>query len=194
MPSPFSIPIPFPLLIFAIVASRYVFVGLIGVFWVGAVVFIRRERMGLSQTLSPSASVHVQRAAILLMYICGAAILIFWAEFNAYVVFTCAAGLLFFVLGFVLTSIIYRNSCPLLWNGVFFLMAVGLLTLQRLDPALARNQLTWFCVGLAAVLLIPLAMRFYALLEKLELFYAALGLGLLLLPSILGSRIRGATA
>lgn len=105
---------------------------------------------------------------------------------------TGVAALLFFIFAFISSGIIYKDSDPYVWNSVFFLMSIGLVTLQRLNPNLAAKQLVWFCIGYLALLFIPIILNLFNNLYMLWPVFLILGLFLLASPFFLGSEHGGA--
>jgi len=87
---------------------------------------------------------------------------------------------------------IYKGSCPLIWNGMYFLLTTGLIMLWRLDQGLASRQLIWFFVGAFAMFSMPLFLKLIPKFEKLEPLYFIAGLGLLFLPFFIGTPEYGA--
>lgn len=100
--------------------------------------------------------------------------------------------LIFIVLGNIIVSLIYKNSCPLLWNGIFFLMSLGIAELYRLTPHLAKKQFVWFILGFCICLIIPIILNILPRLNLFKYLYLFLGLSLLLATLLIGIENGGA--
>lgn len=100
--------------------------------------------------------------------------------------------LIFIVLGNIIVSLIYKNSCPLLWNGIFFLMSLGIAELYRLNPHLAKRQFVWFILGFCICLIIPIILNILPRLNLFKYLYLFLGLSLLLATLLIGIENGGA--
>lgn len=102
-----------------------------------------------------------------------------------------AGGFVFFIYAFMASNLIFKNSCPLLFNGCFFLLDVSLIMLQRLSPKLVKSQLIWIFVGFTLSLFLPLAFKYIKKIETYKNFYAIIGILILMLPSFF-ERVLGA--
>lgn len=100
--------------------------------------------------------------------------------------------LIFILLGNFLACMIYKNSCHLLWNGIFFLLSIGIVTLYRLNPYLAKKQLVWFVLGFLICLTIPVILNILPRLNLFKNLYLLVGLSLLLTTLIMGTEDGGA--
>jgi hypothetical protein len=100
-------------------------------------------------------------------------------------------GLGILILGFIIARFFFKGSCPLMWNGMLFLMDIGLITLQRVDPQAALHQALCMAIGLVATLAVPLAFMIIPKFEKLEFIYLLAGLALVVLPFLIGNRQNG---
>jgi cell division protein FtsW (lipid II flippase) len=112
--------------------------------------------------------------------------------FETAVLVTGAIALGYYILAWILAAIVYRDSCPLMWNCVFFLMSIGLIMLERINHETAIRQLGWFFVGFGLALIIPLFLKIVPRFEKLEIIYLVAGFGLLLSPLVVGLAQYGA--
>ncbi len=176
-----------------IILCRYLFVIYIGYFLFEGVSYILDER-GI-RPASPWLSVAKQRVAIVFMHLTAFLILAYVPNtyaFNRQILILGGLGLLFILCGHVAVDKMYKHSCPLMWNGMFFLMDTGFIMLVRLNPALGERQLLWFLIGFIAMLLIPLFFRFIPKFERLMPVYVVASFVLLLLPLLLGERQFGA--
>jgi len=82
------------------------------------------------------------------------------------------------VAGPILIRRIYKKSCPLITNAMFFLLSLGFVMQHRLNPTLATRQLIFAAIGLAASLFLPLFFRIFRNFQRAEKLYIILCLGL----------------
>lgn len=177
-----------------IMLSRYLFVFYIGFFLWQGVVYVAYEQGGYLG--SPHKAVSIQRLLIIVFHITAFLILSFNREARIYdwqIVLFGAAGLAFILIALHLLDRYYYEGCPLVWTGMLFLMDISLVTLQRLDGALARKQLIWMCLGVVGMLLLPLFFRLIPRFEVFEWAYIIVCYGLLLCTKFFGTEVYGST-
>ncbi|MDR3239188.1 MAG: FtsW/RodA/SpoVE family cell cycle protein [Clostridiales bacterium] len=177
---------------FVIIVCRYLFVLNILYFLLEGVAFLLDERN--IREWDRNDAITKQKGILILTHLTGFLLLGYKQGsyiFDWNVLVMGAASLAFLLVGLPLVKLVYKNSCPLMWNGVFFLLDLGLITLQRLDPDIARRQLIFIGAGFAAMLLIPLVFKMIPKWEKLEPVYLILSFLLLLLPFFLGKLTYG---
>ena len=99
----------------------------------------------------------------------------------------CFAGHLF--LRFTLP-----HADPYLFPLVAILASVGIVMIYRIDEDLARDQATWFVVGLIVFAATIIFVRDYRVLERYRYTIALVGIVLLLLPRVpgIGAQVNGA--
>jgi len=173
--------------------SRYLFVFYIVYFLWQGVRYIAYER-GVWQG-SAFLATSKQRIVVIFMHITAFLILAYEPgtfSFDYDALIYAAGSLVLLIAMNVGAGRIYKGSCPLIWNGVYFLLTTGLIMLWRLDQSLASRQLIWFFVGAAAMFLMPLFLKLIPKFEKLEPLYLGVGLGLLILPFLIGTPEYGA--
>ena len=172
--------------------SRYLFIFYILYFLWQGVRYLLNER-GLKLYTPPSPSVK-QRVCIILFHVTGYLILAYKPDqftFNTQTLITGFSGLLFFAGSFLIVKLFFNKSCPLIWNGMFFLLDIGFVMLQRINPETAQKQLMYACIGILAVLLAFLAFIIISRMEKLAYLYLGISLILLILPFFIGDRANG---
>ena len=83
---------------------------------------------------------------------------------------------------------------PYLFPLMALLAAFGLIVIYRIDETLARDQATWFVLGLLLFALTIHFLRDYELLERYRYLIATLGIALLLAPRLpgIGQQVNGA--
>ena len=172
---------------FLIVLSRYLFIGGIGLFLWSGIVYIAYEQGGFLG--SPVTAVSLQKGIVIGMHLL--AFLILTARTGFAAAGFGLAGLIFLLIAWWLLDHIYYDGCPLLINGMLFLMDVGLIFLWRLEPPLAQRQLIWMTLGLTCICLLPYIMKIIPHTEKLEWLYVVLIYGLLLATHFFGEEKGG---
>ena len=177
-----------------VILSRYLFFGYILVFILNCIRYLCREAGILKR--ERRVSVLPGRTMIMLMHITAFMILSYDSDaiaFRKELLIIMAAGFAFLLLAYFAVYRIYKNSCPLIWNCVIFLMDISLIMLSRLNPELALRQLMWMCVGFAVSVLIPLGIKLIPRFEMFETIYIILSFVLLLSTLILGETHYGST-
>ena len=172
-----------------VIAARYFFVFYIAYFLWQGVCYILIERGKLNK----DKKIPIIKQKITIIFIHVKAFLILAYSGGPYLIFnitTLTVGIiwmLFFLIFYWLVKKFYKNSCPLIWNGLFFLTCISAITLMRLSPSLAHRQLLWLVVAFSTMLVLPIIVRILPKLEKLELIYLVGGLGLLSSTFVFGS-------
>jgi cell division protein FtsW (lipid II flippase) len=92
----------------------------------------------------------------------------------------------------VILRITLPHADPYLFPLVALLASFGLVMIYRIDQDLAREQAQWFVVGLAFFAVTVVALRDYRVLERYRYLIALSGIGLLMLPRLVGSPVNGA--
>lgn len=98
------------------------------------------------------------------------------------------------LLAHVVLRIRLPDADPYVLPIVAVLAGIGLVVIYRLNETLARDQATWFVIGLIAFTLTILFLRDYRVLERYRYVIAAGSILLLLLPRIpgIGAQVNGA--
>jgi cell division protein FtsW (lipid II flippase) len=133
-----------------------------------------------------------QRSSIVATHVLGFALLTAKGPgFNLEALKLGGYGLAILILGFALARFFFKGSCPLMWNGMFMLMDIGLITLARLDPGGVPHQALCMAIGLGATLAVPIVFMIIPKFEKLEFIYLLAGMTLVVLPFFIGNRQNG---
>ena len=178
---------------FIVILSRYTFIFYIAFFLLQGFNYILAERK--IRQIDKFGAVIKQRVVLFLMHLNASMILSYSPKemaFDKEALFVLSAGFLLFLAMSFLVDKIYKGCCPLINNGVLFLMNVSLIVLFRLSPNLAQRQLIWFFIGFIIMFFVPLVLKIIPRFEKLEIVYYLTGLGLLLATSIVGRKEFGA--
>ena len=98
------------------------------------------------------------------------------------------------LLAHVVVRIRLPDADPYVLPIVAVLAGIGLVVIYRLNETLARDQATWFVIGLIAFTLTIVLLRDYRVLERYRYVIAAGSILLLLLPRIpgIGAQVNGA--
>lgn len=81
---------------------------------------------------------------------------------------------------------------PYLLPLVGVLVAIGLVELSRIDPALARDQAIWITVGAAVFIAVLVLLRDHRSLQHYSYLIGLTAVGLLVVTMLFGTRINGA--
>ncbi|MEA4815659.1 MAG: FtsW/RodA/SpoVE family cell cycle protein [Lachnospiraceae bacterium] len=171
--------------------SRYLFIFYIGLFIFESAIFIVKRK---SDESSLKVAMSVQRLVIVFMHLTAFLILSYVPgefKFDIYTLIMAAASLIFLLIANHFALKIYAGSRVLLWNSVFFLLDVGIITLYRLTPKLAIKQLLWMIVGFIIMILIPYVLRFIKKIYNYEYFFIAFALILICLTLYKGEASGG---
>ncbi len=97
-----------------------------------------------------------------------------------------------FFLAHVVLRFFRPEADPLLLPLAAALCGLGAVLLFRLNPHMARLQMIWLAVGLAAMLALAAALKDYRVLARYRYTLAVAGLALLLSTMVLGREVNGA--
>jgi cell division protein FtsW (lipid II flippase) len=103
-----------------------------------------------------------------------------------------AASFAYLIFGNLIVRKIYKNASELLYNGVFFLMDMGLVMLYRLNPDYAVKQLIWNIVGFVIMAALPPILTVLPRLDKFRTLYFVFSVLMLGATLIVGSTEYGA--
>lgn len=173
--------------------SRYIFVIYLAIFLAAGFLICLSERNIIC--INDNMCLLIQRLIIFFFHTSAFIILSFNKEnntLNLNVVLFFFITLTFIILGNIIACKFYKNSCHLIWNGIFFLMSIGITMLYRLNTELATRQFIWFILGLSICLIIPILLNILPRLNMFKYLYLFLGLSLLLATLLLGVEDGGA--
>ena len=173
--------------------SRYIFVIYLAIFLLAGFLICLSERNIIH--INSNICLLVQRLIIFFFHTLAFIILSFNKENNSLnlnVVLFFLITVSFIILGNIIAYKLYKNSCHLIWNGIFFLMSIGITMLYRLNPSLAIRQFVWFILGFSICLIIPMLLNILPRLNMFKYLYLFLGLSLLLATLLLGVEDGGA--
>lgn len=135
-----------------------------------------------------AASVNSQYTAVFLFHINAYLILVLSDPYSASsLIRTGTETFVFLCIAFIATKRLYPNSSHILWNGVFFLSDIGIITLRTLNPSLSEKQLVWHIAGFLFALALPALLDRLPRLDRFKNFYIALAIVLLFATLIFGS-------
>ena len=177
-----------------VILSRYFFVLLIAIFArqsiKGAIAINNDDYAQLRR------SAFSQRAVIIFMHALAFFILSFdmgTSMFDYYTLGFAGVSVAVLVLGSLIAEKIYKNSCPIIWNCVVFLLDISLISIYRINTNSAELQLVWIAVAFGLMVVVPIALKILPSIEKMTILYFAASFGLMLLPFFFGVTIHGAT-
>jgi len=177
-----------------IILSRYFFVLLIAIFaWqsIKGAIAINKDDF---QTLRRTA--FSQRAVIIFTHALAFSILSFDRQEGLFDYHTLAfAGItvVVLVIGSLIAEKIYKNSCPIIWNCIVFLLDLSLISIYRIDPSLAERQLLWVSVAFGCMIIVPVALKILPIIDKMTYLYFIASFVLILSPFFIGRTVFGAT-
>lgn len=172
--------------------SRYLFIFYIALFLWQSFVYIMNEQG--KKLGNPKQAVSIQRIIIMFLHITAFLILAYKPgefSFDVQALFVGGGGLIFLATANFAIGRVYKQSCPIIWNSMFFLLDTGLIMIQRLDPRLASKQLIWMAIGFFIMLLIPFVLRMIPRFEVFENLYIILSIALIASTLFLGSKEYG---
>ncbi len=173
--------------------SRYIFIIYISMFLlIGFLICIKEKNIINVDTKN---LLRLQRLIIFFFHTSAFMILSFNKEsrnIDLSIVPFFIYSLIFIVLGNFLACILYKNSCHLIWNGIFFLISICITILYRLNIYLAKKQFVWFILGFCICLSIPIILNILPRLNLFKYLYLFLGLCLLLATLLIGTENGGA--
>lgn len=175
-----------------VILSRYLFLFYIVFFlWQGFLYVLDEQGTHIG---NPYHALSWQRICIVLMHVTAFLILSYRPGtflFDKKALLIGAAGLVFLLYVNVTTARVYRKSCPLIWNGMLFLLDLSLIMLQRLNPVLAVKQLIWMIFGFTLTLCIPFILKLIPRFELFEKLYILCSYLLILSTLIFGKEEYG---
>lgn len=176
-----------------VLLSRYIFIFFIVDFLWQSVVFVLNERgnnIGNFDLVIPK-----QRVITIFMHIIAFLILSYVngeGRFNLNVLLFAGYSLIFLILAWILTGLMFKNGDILMYNSVIFLIDIGLIILYRLNPLSAERQFMWLIIALLINLLLPLILKLISKFEYLETVYLISGWLLFGATFIYAGRTNGA--
>lgn len=136
-----------------------------------------------------------QRISIVFFHLTALLILAYNPEilrFDKTILFWGFLALALIVFGNLTLSKIYKKSFSMIWNCIFLLMDIGIITLIRLNFYLAQRQLIWFAIGILITAALPFIFNIIPRLDKLKYVYIGISIALLVATSIFGAIKGGA--
>lgn len=155
-----------------LIVSKYLYLGIIGLFVIFSIIQITNER-GITNYKSNYNK--MQFRLIIIFNILSAIILFNKNEYAIRYIIGLTIVIYFFK---VALFRVYSNSCDLLWNIVLFFINLGNLVIYRLYNELGHNQLIFTIIGIGFILIIP---RLFKIIPKFEYLTYLYMLGALLL-------------
>ncbi len=104
------------------------------------------------------------------------------SDINTFLFFLCTT--IFFITAKITLKNIYKSGCPILWNGVFFLLNLGLIVIYRLYPYMAFKQLLFIVLGFCFICILPVIFKILIRVEYFSIIFLMLTVALILLPFV----------
>ena len=176
-----------------ILISKYLFLFYIITFmWQSLKIILTQKNITRSDIKTCASRQYIM---IILFHVNSFLILSFnneTAYFDLNTLLVCFLWIILFTLANFVLKLTYPGGDKLMWNSIFFLCDIGLVTLQRLNPNLAHKQLLWLFLGFLIVFLMPFALNFIKDLSKLKYLYLVLSLVMILTTFFFGDTAGGA--
>ena len=172
-----------------VLISRYIFIGCMLLFlWETLKYCFGRDKEENSEHF-----VLMQRIIITVICVLGFTILQIkeFSEVGIKSAYICVSMVIFIAVFSILTDKIYKKSASVICNCVLMLMTTGILTLTRLNNALAMRQIIWFWAGLAVISLLPVALKGFPPPYKLKYLFIAAAIVLTAFTFFTGEEIYG---
>lgn len=100
--------------------------------------------------------------------------------------------LLFLIISTQIYTIVYEKISRLLFNNMLLLIDIGFVMIARLSYEKAIRQFIIIICGSALCLLVPLVIEKFNAIQKYDILYAIIGLGMLLIVLVLATETFGA--
>ncbi len=166
-----------------IVVSKYLNIFYISLFLFFGTLYVANERLDVYYRGNYDFR---QFFIIILMNVTSGIILCFSklniSDINTFLFFLCST--IVFITAKITLRNVYKNSCPVLWNGVFFLLNLGLIVIYRLYPYTAFRQLLFIVLGFCFIFAMPLVFKILIKVERFGIVFLVLTFALILLPFI----------
>ena len=173
--------------------SKYLFLIYIYLFLFQSFIIIQNNRKVISINLKKA--LFTQKMLIILFHITAFFVLSYNPTFKTFdksIFSFFILSLLFISLGIFIYSKIFKNSCSLIWNGIFFIMSIGIVMLYRLNIYLAKKQLLWFLIGFIVAIIINFTLKILPNLSLFKYIYLILSIFLFIFTIMFGSQANGA--
>ncbi len=175
--------------LFIITLAKYIFLVLALIFAYQNVKFVYGERNDVSYNIFDLSN---RQFAVNLIFILLAGVVSLVASENSGQTFMFYTELLgVFVVGKVVLKRVFKFSCPILFNNMFFLASIGLIMLHRISFKTAHAQLVYFAVAMLAMVLVYYGLKLFKNLVLFRYAFLALSFILITLPFFFGEESSG---
>lgn len=141
----------------------------------------------------PYKALTKQRITIIIFHLSAFLVLITAdAENFSTNLFIGALSLFLIIIANILMTFVYKKGSPIINNSILFIIDIGIVTLQRLNPELLQKQLLWIFIGVAVMLILPFVLYLIKTPESLKYLYLFVGFALLISTLFFGSEEGGA--
>ncbi len=175
--------------LFIITLAKYIFMILGLIFVYQNVKFIYGERYEVGYNIFDLSN---RQFAVNLIFVLVAGFVSMLAAENSGQTFLFYCELLgVLIIGKVVLKRVFRYGCPILFNNMFFLVSIGLIMLNRIKFETAHAQLVYFSIGLLAMVIAYIGLRYITNLVMFRYVFLGLSFFLLLLPFFYGESSYG---
>ncbi len=170
--------------LFIITLAKYIFLVLAVIFAYQNVKFVYGERNEVRYNIFDLSN---RQFAVNLIFILVAGFVSLLASENSGTTFIFYCELLgVFVVGRIALKRVFKYSCPITFNNMFFLGSIGLIMLHRISFETGQAQLVYFAVGMLAMIIVYFGLKIIKDLIPFTYIFLALSYGLIILPFFFG--------
>lgn len=175
--------------IFIITGAKYIFLVLAVIFMYQNIKFIYGERFEVSYNIF---DVSNRQFVVNLIFILLAGFISLIVNENPATSFLFYLELLgVFIFAKIILQRLYKYSCPILFNNMFFLTSIGLIMLHRINFETGHNQLVYSAIGILAMVLVYLAFKIVKDLISFRYVFLVVSFLLILSPFYFGVEASG---
>ncbi len=175
--------------IFIITLAKYIFMVLAIIFAYQNVKFVYGERHEVAYDIFDLSN---RQFAVNLIFILVAGFVSLLASNDSGTTFIFYCELLgVIVLARVVLKRIFKFSCPIMFNNMFFLGSLGLIMLHRISFKISHAQLVYSTVGILAMVLVYFGLKLFKKLVPFTYVFLILSYGLITLPFFFGKESYG---
>ncbi len=175
--------------LFIITLAKYIFMVLAIIFAYQNVKFVYGERYEVAYNIFELSN---RQFGVNLIFVLLAGVVSLLAADNSGQTFIFYCELLgVLILGRIVLKRIFKFSCPIMFNNMFFLVSIGLIMLHRISYKTSHAQLVYFAVGILAMVLVYFGLKLIKKLVPLRYVFLVLSYGVLVLPFFWGIESSG---
>ncbi len=175
--------------LFIITLAKYIFMFLGLIFAYQNVKFVYGERNEVRYDIFDLSN---RQFAVNLIFILVAGFVSLLASGNSGETFIFYCELLgVFVVGRIALKRVFKYSCPIMFNNMFFLGSIGLIMLHRIGFEISQAQLVYFAVGMLGMVIVYFGLKIFKELVPFTYVFLILSYGIIVLPFFFGEKSSG---